>query len=131
MSYRRNTFDSKTLPANADNLIQECRERVHQNLRDNNINLLINMNQTFVMYDMTPVYTYNEKGERRIDIRSSRGNKKLGCTVSLLITADGRKGPAEIIIRNQAANELVIQELQEHAPENVRVSVHYSFKNIE
>lgn len=121
MSYRRNTYDSKTLPPNADDLIRECRERVHRTLEDNNLDLLINMNQTFVLYDSKPLYTYSEKGVRRVDIRSSRGNKKLGCTVALTITADGRKAPAEVIFRNQPA--AVIEELQERAPDNVRVSI--------
>ena len=121
MSYRRHTYDSKTLPDNANQLIEQCRQRVQQTIRENRLNQVINMNQTFVLYDSMPLYTYHEKGASRVDVRSSRGNKKLGCTVALTITADGRKAPAEIIFRNQAAD--VVEELRRRAPENVRVGV--------
>lgn len=75
----------------------------------------------------------NLTGLKDTDIRTSRGNPKEGCTVTLLIAADGRKGFAEVNFPRLAQDGAVIEELRERAPANVRVSVSqyiYSFQKM-
>lgn len=81
------------------------------------------MDETFVLFDMVPTSTMEATGSQNVDIRSSHGNQKLGCTVTLVVTTDGRKGQAEITFRALAPDGDVIQQLRADAPDNVRVSI--------
>ncbi|XP_064651584.1 uncharacterized protein LOC135502565 [Lineus longissimus] len=82
----------------------------------------MNMNETFVLFDMVPRSTMEATGSQNVDIRSSQGNPKLGCTVTLVVTTDGRKGRAEVNFRGLAPDGDVIRQLQANAPDNVRVT---------
>lgn len=76
-----------------------------------------------MLWELTPQYSYDEKGTKQVNMRTSRGQPKLGATVTLLITTTGLKGPAEIIFSGLAEDGQTIQEIQGAAPDNVRVSV--------
>lgn len=122
ISHRRRTKDSRGLPDNADELATDYRNEIQRLNRDQNFRIIMNMNETFVLFDMMPRTTMEPTGSQNVDIRSSRGNQKLGCTVTLLITSDGRKAPAEINFRGLDPDGPVVEELRAAAPENVRVS---------
>ena len=121
-SFRKQCKNSTALPENADELVANFQETVAQTVEENGINQVLNMNETFALWDMAPQYTYNVRGAKQIDVRTSRGNPKLGCTVTLCITFDGRKMPASVIFRGLVADGEEIEELRENAPENVRVT---------
>ncbi|XP_064651589.1 uncharacterized protein LOC135502569 [Lineus longissimus] len=72
--------------------------------------------------ERVPRSTMEATGSQNVDIRSSKGNPKLGCTVTLVITTDGRKGRAEVNFRGLAPDGDVIRQLQANAPDNVRVT---------
>jgi hypothetical protein len=58
--------------------------------------VVFNMDETFVLFEYRPLFTANDKGVKSIDVRASRSNTKLGCTVTLCITATGEKLLAHI-----------------------------------
>ena len=118
---RRKTIDSKTRPENAEELVQEFRDIVMTYLEDHGWPLL-NGDQTFVLWELTPNYTYDEKGSKQINTQTSRGKPKLGATVTLLITSTGLKGKAEIIFSGLVQDGRTLREIQDEAPDNVRVS---------
>ncbi|XP_064630139.1 tigger transposable element derived 5-like [Lineus longissimus] len=120
--FRKQCKNVTAIPENADELVANFQQNVAQTVDENGIELVINMNETFALFDMAPQYTYNEKGAKQIDLRTSRGNPKLGCTVTLGITREGRNLPASVILRGLRADGEVIQDLRENAPDNVRVT---------
>jgi hypothetical protein len=61
---------------------------------DIEMRVVFNMDETFVLFGYRLLYTANDKGAKSIDVRASRSNTKLGCTVS--ITATGEKLLAHI-----------------------------------
>lgn len=122
LTYRRSTTDSTTVPVNAAELVNEFRQGVHRTIQENGIQLTVNMDETFALFDMAPRYTYATKGSRQVDIRTSRGNPKMGCTITLGITTCGRKMPATVTFQGLAPDGPEVAELTQDAPENVRVT---------
>ena len=78
------------------------------------------MNETFMQLDFPPLYTAATRGERIINVRSSLGNPKLGCTVALTIGSNGEKMPAHVVFREPGFVRQ-IRDL-ENIPDNVRVT---------
>jgi hypothetical protein len=78
-----------------------------------------NIYQTFVLFDMRPMYTVNTKGEKAVDVRTSRSNANLGCT----LIATGGKLPAQIT-RSFPRRGFVQQlaALEDNMPANVIVT---------
>ncbi|XP_064637381.1 uncharacterized protein LOC135493761 [Lineus longissimus] len=122
ISHRRKNKDTRTLPDNAMEIAAVYRRETSQIIQNGNFHVIINMDETFVNFDMVPKTTMATTGSHSIDIRSSRGNGKIGCTVTLAVSSDGRKLPAEVNFRGLDAEGEVIAELRAHAPQNVRVS---------
>ena len=122
ISHRRKTKDSRTLPDNAEEIVGNYRIETRELIREGDFGIIINMNETFVLYDMAPLTSMATVGSQHVDIRSSRGNSKLGCTVTLIISSTGQKGQAEVNFKGLDPHGQVMQELQAAAPENVRVT---------
>lgn len=123
ISHRRKTKDSRGLPDNAQELVADYRVEFANLIRDGDFGVIMNMDETFVLFDMVPKSTMEVTGSKNVDIRSSHGNQKIGCTVTLVVTTDGRKGKAEINFRGLAPDGDVIQQLRANSPDNVRVSI--------
>lgn len=124
ISLRKVTKNTTTIPVNAIALIQTFRDDITGTIDRFGIpmRLLFNMDETFVLFDFRPLYTLNEKGAKSVDIRTSRSNAKLGCTVTLCVAANGDKLPAHITVPRRGfvrqLNALEDYEL----PENVIVT---------
>ena len=108
------------MPENAPQLVAEFRATIAVTTANHRPLFLMNIDETFVLFDMVPHYTYAPKGSRHVDIRSSRGNARLGFTVTLGITSDGRKLKAHITFKRPPAYAL--QEIEDMNQDNVVVS---------
>ncbi|XP_064653003.1 tigger transposable element-derived protein 2-like [Lineus longissimus] len=122
ISYRKTCKDSTSIPLNAAELVTAFQNEVRNIINDNGIQIIVNMDETFVLWDIAPTYTYSLKGLKQVDIRTSRGNAKLGCTVTLAMTACGRKLPASIIFKGLRDDGPEIARLRATAPNGVRVT---------
>lgn len=120
ISLRRKTKDSGQVPENANELIAQFRADVRNDLQTFADNQVANIDEVFTLFDNPGSYTYNRKGNAQIDIRSSRGNPRLGCTVTLAITMDGGKMPPHITFRQPPLAEW--GELQDNVPDNVLIA---------
>lgn len=98
ISLRKVTKNSTAIPADAAVRVQIFRDGVTGTIERFGIAMqfFFNMDQTFVLFDMRPMYTVNQTGEKDVDVRTSRANAKLGCTVTLCITATGGKLAAHV-----------------------------------
>lgn len=124
VSFRKVNKNTTTLPADAAIRVQQFRDNVTDTIQRLEIVLqfLFNMDQTFALFEQRPSYTANVKGANSIDVRTSRSNTKLGCTVTLTITATGGKLPAHITFpRKGFVRQLRALENQV-LPENVVVT---------
>lgn len=98
ISFRKITKNSSTIPADAALRIELFQNNVTGLIDHFTIELdfIINMDETFLLLDFPPAYTVNTKGDKQVDVRTSRCNPKLGCTVTLTVTASGRKLKAHV-----------------------------------
>ncbi|XP_064648835.1 major centromere autoantigen B-like [Lineus longissimus] len=117
---RRKTKDDKQLPEHADEVVTNFRNAFHNTVRDTAPSFIANLDETFALFDALPNYTYDTKGNRQVNIKSSRGNTRLGCSVTLGITSNGRKMPCHITFKTPtiAARE----ELRANPPPNVHIA---------
>ena len=90
--------NTQTLPVDAAQRVQVFRDGIMQTIDQFGIlmQMFFNMDQTFALFELRLMYTANAKGAKSIDVRTSRSNMKLGCTVTLTGTATGGKLPAHI-----------------------------------
>lgn len=124
ITLRKVNKNTTTLPADAANRIQAFRANVTETIERFEIpfRLIFNMDQTYAMFEYRPVYTLNEKGANTIDVRTSRSNTKLGCTVTLTISATGEKAPAHITFPRKGFVRQLDALLEEDLPENVSMT---------
>ncbi|XP_064653231.1 tigger transposable element-derived protein 6-like isoform X2 [Lineus longissimus] len=120
ISLRRKTKDSRQVPDNADALVAAFRESVHEQHEHYEDYQVANVDEVFTLFDNHGSYTYNRTGATQIDIKSSWGNPRLGCTVTLAVTMAGGKLPPHITFRRPTA--AAWQELQDNLPEDVVVA---------
>lgn len=123
ITFRKATKDSKTIPENAEQLIAEFRATFNNVIEETVFRVIANMDETFLQMDSMHNRTFDYKGIGQVNVKSSRGNSKLGCTVVLCCTIDGRKAPALVVIKAAQEGPLV-RRLREEAPDNVMVSFH-------
>ena len=74
---------------------------------------IINMDETAVVFDMSPEYTYDKKGSKTITIRTTGGEKKRA-TVSITITASGKVLKPHIIYKGKPEGLISESELPRH-----------------
>lgn len=124
ISLRKVTKNSTTIPENALALLQTFRDDVTGSIDRFGIpmHLFFNMDQTFVLFDFRPLYTLNEKGAKSVDVRTSRSNAKLGCTISLCVAANGDKLPAHITVPRRGFVRQLDALEDDELPENVKVT---------
>ena len=83
ITFRRKTKDTATLPRDAEERVTRFQNEVRGTVRENNVHTIFNFNETFTQLDFPPMYTAATKGSKNIDVQTSRGNPKLGCTVGI------------------------------------------------
>ena len=79
------------------------------------MNLIINMDETPMFFDMVPEQMISKKGVKKVRVRSSGAQKKK-LTVTLTCTGDGRMLPALAIFKGK-------RKLKFKPPEYVHVAV--------
>ena len=124
ISFRKINKNTTTLPADAAIRVQQFLDNVTDTIERLEIAMrfVFNMDQTFALFEQRPRYTANAKGAKSVDVRTSRSNVKLGCTVTLAITATGGKLQAHITFpRKGFVRQLRALEDQE-LPANVVVT---------
>ncbi|XP_064649672.1 uncharacterized protein LOC135501473 [Lineus longissimus] len=99
------------------------RRETSQIIQNGNFHVIINMDETFVNFDMVPKTTMATTGSHSIDIRSSRGNGKIGCTVTLAVSSDGRKLPAEVNFRAWMLKAKLLQNCEPMLPRTCELQV--------
>ena len=117
---RRKTRDTASLPADANDRVHQFQMNVRDTVRKNGVTALYNMNETFVHLNFPPMYTAATRGDRNVEVRTSRGNPKLGCTIGLTIGSNGEKLPSHVVFREPG----FIREIQglQNVPENIRIT---------
>lgn len=124
ITLRKGNKNTKTIPADAAQSVAVFRDGVLETIEqfDIHFNFFFNMDQTFLLLDCHPLYTCETKGSRSVDMRTSRANTKLGCTVSLCISATGTKLPAHVTFPRRG----FVRQLQNlnvnNIPANVKVT---------
>jgi hypothetical protein len=70
--------------------------------------------------NVSPKYTAAVKGNKSIDVKTTLGNPKLGCTIGLTIGSNGEKLPAHVVFREPG----FVRQIRglENIPQNVRVT---------
>ena len=121
ISRRRKTKDDRQLPNNQEEVIQTFHAD-SAGLMVLQPEFILNIDETFALFDAIPNYTLDDRGNRQVNITSSRGNPRLGCTVTLGITSDGRKMEAHITFKNPT--RVAMAEIEANPPQNVHVSGH-------
>ena len=118
--FRRKTSDSTHIPADAEQRVNNFRRDVRNTVDANHVRTMFNMNETFMQLDFTPMYTAETKGTVKVDIKSSRGNPKLGCTVGLTIGSNGEGLPAHVVFGRPG----FIREIEnlDNVPDNILVT---------
>jgi hypothetical protein len=116
--------NTTTLPADAAVRVQVFRDEVAGTIDrfDIEMRVVFNMDETFAVFEYRPLYTANDKGAKSIDVRTSRSNTKLGCTVTLCIAATGEKLLAHITFPRRGFVHMLEALLEEDLPANVRVT---------
>lgn len=124
LSLRKVTKNTATLPADAEQRMEVYRNDVADVIDGLSIQMrvVINMDQTFMLLDNRPMYTVNEKGAKAVDVRTSRSNGKLGCTVTLCISANGGKLAAHITFPRRGFVRQIQALDDEELPANVKYS---------
>lgn len=119
--FRRKSKDSTTVPADAPRRVRDFQIGVRQTVADNNVHTVLNFNETFAQLDFPPVYTIESRGTKDVDVRTSRGTPKLGCTIGLTIGSNGEKPPAHVVFRQPG----FIRQIRglNNVPENVHVTL--------
>lgn len=117
MSLRCRTSISQKLPAQLEHKL-ECfmnEIRVLRTINDYTNDLIINMDETPMYFDMVPERTVSKKGVKEVRVRSSGGEKKR-LTVVLTCTGNGKMLPALAIFKGK-------RKLKFKSPANVCVAV--------
>lgn len=117
LSLRTCTSISLKLPAQLEKKV-ECflnEVRVLRSVNNYPINLIINMDETPMFFDMVPEQTISKKGVKEVRVHSSGAQKKK-LTVTLTCTGDGRMLPALVIFKGK-------RKLKFKTPEYVHVAV--------
>ena len=124
ISYRKKNKNSSVIPADAQARIAVLRA----DLADLTVRFdiapeeFLNMDQTFVLFDFPCSYTCDTTGERNIDVRTSRANTKLGCTVTLCVSSAGDKLKAHITFKRRGFVRQLEQLEAMDLPDNVVVT---------
>ena len=88
------------MPNNAEDLTANFQADVNDTANTQNIQNILNMDETFVKFDNPPSYTLNAVGEGIVNIKTSRVNTKMGIRVTHLISNNGDKGKAHVNFPN-------------------------------
>ena len=87
--FRRKTKDTSTLPPDATQRVREFQANVRQTVKDYHVHTLLNFNETFAQLDFPPMYTAETRGTVNVNVRTTLGNPKLGCTIGLGVWSNG------------------------------------------
>ena len=117
LSFRVRTSVSQKLPAQLERKIESFLTQVRA-LRARHqypLELIINMDETPMYFDIVPGYTINKKGARNVQIRSS-GAEKRRLTIVVTCTGSGDMLPALAIFKGK-------RKLKFNAPNDVQTTV--------
>ena len=124
VSFRRKNKNTTTIPADAAIRVRVFKDELTGVIRQFDIELahVLNMDQTFILFDFPPNYTCNPKGMKAVDVKTSRSNAKLGCTVTLAIAATGGKLKAHITFPRRGFVGQLHNLEEADIPQNVTVT---------
>ena len=104
---RQRTFIAQSLPADLESKISRFRQDVYH-IRQNNdfsYDLICNMDETPVFFDMVPSRVVEKKGKKSVRVRSTSSEKRR-VTAVLACSATGEMLPPMIIYKGKTARTI-------------------------
>ncbi|RHZ18460.1 hypothetical protein DYB26_010678 [Aphanomyces astaci] len=107
---RARTRIGQDTQGDGDKALATFAARVAQVVRDNNIDVVYNADQTAVNYEYLPTKTLNAKGEPTIWVKCS-GKTKDRATAMVMADSTGKKYPMFVVMKTKASKvKAVVQE---------------------
>ncbi|RHY18472.1 hypothetical protein DYB25_011224 [Aphanomyces astaci] len=107
---RARTRIGQDTQGDGDKVLATFAARVAQVVRDNNIDVVYNADQTAVNYEYLPTKTLNAKGEHTIWVKCS-GKTKDRATAMVMADSTGKKYPLFVVMKTKASKvKAVVQE---------------------
>ncbi|RHY14358.1 hypothetical protein DYB26_015711 [Aphanomyces astaci] len=110
LTLRARTRIGQDTQGDGDKALAKFATRVAQVVRDNNIDVVYNADQTAVNFEYLPTKTLNAKGEHTIWVKCS-GKTKDRATAMVMADSTGKKYPLFVVMKTKASKvKAVVQE---------------------